>query len=71
MKCKNIMVGYKCKLNLKDLWVSIVTIDDKIHTYTPRNSAYVSCMNFVMLKKIWNVLPLKQLPSETVFLTCF
>ena len=53
------MVGYKCKLNLKDLWVSIVTIDDKIHTYTPRNSAYVSCMNFVMLKKIWNVLPLK------------
>ena len=65
------MVGYKCQLNLKDLWVSIVIIDDKIHTYTPRNSAYDSCMNFVMLNKIWNVLPLKQLPSETAFLTCF
>ena len=65
------MAGYKCELNLKDLWVSIVIIDDKIDTYTPHNSGYVSCMNFVMLKKIWNVLPLKQLPSEAVFLTCF
>ena len=46
------MAGYKCELNLKDLSVSIVIIDDKIHTYTSRNSAYISCMNFVMLKKI-------------------
>ena len=65
------MAGYKCELNLKDLWVSIVITGDKIDTYTPHNSAYVSCMNFVMLKKIWNVLPLKQLPSKEVFLTCF
>ena len=65
------MAGYKCELNLKDLWVSIVIIGDKIDTYIPHNSAYVSCMNFAMLKKIWNVLPLKQLPSEAVFLTCF
>ena len=46
------MVGYKCQLNLKDLWVSIVIIYDKIHTYTPHNSAYDSCMNFVMLKDL-------------------